>query len=79
MSPKRLIEIVEKDWKTIASRVIHRVHSDPQVPNYQALTDHELRSRARDLLSQLGRWLGRRDEASLIPVVLPWKLDKSEC
>jgi hypothetical protein len=65
MSPKRLIDIVERDWDTIASRAIHRVHSDPQVPNYQALTDHELRSMARDLLSQLGYWLERRDEGSL--------------
>lgn len=65
MSPQRLIEIVEKDWETIAQRVIERVHSDPEVPNYRALTDGQLRERARDLLSQLGRWLARRDEASL--------------
>ena len=65
MSPARLIEIVQNDWETIASQAIERVHSDPEVPNYRALTDDELRARARDLLAQLGRWLARRDEDSL--------------
>ena len=65
MSPQRLVEMVEKNWESIADRVIERVHTDPQVPNYRALTDHELRYRARDLLSQLGHWLSRRDEARL--------------
>ena len=61
MSPARLIQIVESNWETIASSAINRVHSDPEVPNYQALTDHELRARARDLLAQLGHWLAKRD------------------
>jgi hypothetical protein len=61
MSPSRLIQLVESNWETIAGITISRVHSDPEVPNYQALTDIELRSRARDLLSHLGHWLAKRD------------------
>ncbi len=65
MSPARLIGMVESNWEKIALRAIEQVHSDPLVPNYRALTDSELRSRARDLLSQLGHWLARRDEEQL--------------
>ena len=65
MSPARLIELVETQWETIANEAIARLHRDPQVPNYHALTDDQLRARARDLLAQLGRWLARREEESL--------------
>jgi hypothetical protein len=65
MSPARLIEIVEKDWEVIAQKAIGKVKTDPEVPNYRALTNDELRARARDLLAQLGHWLARRDEAGL--------------
>jgi hypothetical protein len=61
MSPARLIQLVESNWETIAGIAIKRVHTDPEVPNYKALTDIELRSRACDLLSHLGHWLAKRD------------------
>lgn len=65
MSPARLIELVETQWETIAQQAIARLHADPLVPNYHALTDEQLRARARDLLAHLGRWLARREEESL--------------
>jgi hypothetical protein len=41
------------------------VQQDPETPNYKSLTDDELRSRARDLLANLGRWLDRQDDGLL--------------
>lgn len=61
----RIIELVEKDWLKIAEQAIRRVQEDPETPNYKSLTDDELRSRARDLLANLGQWLNRQDTGSL--------------
>jgi len=61
----RIIQLVEKDWHKIAEQAIRRVQQDPETPNYKALTDDELRSRARDLLTNLGRWLDRQDDGQL--------------
>ena len=41
------------------------MQQDPETPNYKSLTDDELRSRARDLLTNLGRWLDRQDDGLL--------------
>ena len=61
----RIIQLVEKDWHKIAEQAIRRVQQDPETPNYKSLTDDELRSRARDLLANLGRWLDRQDDGLL--------------
>lgn len=61
----RIIQLVEKDWLKIAEQAIRRVQEDPETPNYKSLTDDELRSRARDLLSNLGQWLNRQDTGLL--------------
>lgn len=65
MFTNRLIGIIESHWETIADRALEAVHEDPEVPNYRALTDAELRARARDLLSNLGRWLAEGDTERL--------------
>lgn len=62
---QRIIHLVEKDWKKIADLAIRRVQQDPETPNYKSLTDDELRSRAHDLLINLGSWLDRQDEGLL--------------
>jgi hypothetical protein len=61
----RIIQLVEKDWQKIAEQAIRRVQQDPETPNYKSLTDDELRSRARDLLANLGQWLERQDDGFL--------------
>lgn len=61
----RIVSLIESQWERIADRAISAVANDPAVPNYNALTDEELRSRAKDLLSNLGHWLARRDEKAL--------------
>ena len=61
----RIIQLVEKDWHKIAEQAIRRVQQDPETPNYKSLTDDELRSRARDQLTNLGRWLDRQDDGLL--------------
>jgi hypothetical protein len=61
----RIIQLVEKDWHKIAEQAIRRVQQDPETPNYKSLTDDELRSRARDLLTNLGRWLDQQDDGLL--------------
>ena len=61
----RIIQLVEKDWQKIAEQAIRRVQQDPETPNYKSLTDDELRSRARDLLANLGQWLDRQDDGLL--------------
>jgi hypothetical protein len=61
----RIIQMVEKDWQKIADQAIRRVQQDPETPNYKSLSDDELRSRARDLLANLGQWLSRLDNGML--------------
>ena len=61
----RIIHLVEKNWQKIADLAIRRVQQDPETPNYKALTDEELRSRAHDLLINLGSWLDRQDDGLL--------------
>jgi hypothetical protein len=63
MLSDRLVQTIENHWELIAQRAIDAVHRDPEVPNYQSLTDDELRERARHLLSNLGQWLASRDES----------------
>jgi hypothetical protein len=65
MLSQRLIQLVERDWATIADWVIAQVHRDPEAPHYRALSDDELRLRARDLLSNLSRWLLDRNDIAL--------------
>jgi len=65
MPTYRIIQLIEKDSELIIQRLLERVHSDPEVPNYQSLTDIELRTRARDLLTNLGSWLGTKDASRL--------------
>ncbi len=62
---QRIIQMVEKNWHEIAELAIRRVQQDPETPNYKSLTDEELRSRARDLLANLGQWLERQDDGLL--------------
>jgi hypothetical protein len=60
-----LVRQIERHADEIAEQVIYRVQRDPNVPNYQALSDDELRYRAQDLLRNMGHWLISQDETAI--------------
>lgn len=62
-----LIRRIESKWEQIVGSVIDDTHRDDKLPSYQGLSTHELRSRAEDLVRNLGRWLttGNEDDIAL--------------
>lgn len=52
-----IISRIESKWEQIVASVIDETHRDHRLASYQALSTHELRRRAEDLVRNLGQWL----------------------
>lgn len=52
-----IISRIESKWEEIVASVIDETHRDRRLASYQALSTHELRRRAEDLVRNLGQWL----------------------
>jgi hypothetical protein len=52
-----LVHLVSDHWEEIASRVLRQVQRDSRLITLGALPESELRSRAREILQNLGAWL----------------------
>lgn len=52
-----IISRIEANWERIVASVIDETHRDHRLASYQALSTHELRRRAEDLVRNLGQWL----------------------
>ena len=61
-----LIHKIEENWERIAFQVIELRKRDTRLPNYRTLADSELRERARDLATNLGKWLDSQDDAWVV-------------
>ena len=60
----RLVHLIESHWEDIISRVIARIHRDPQLDHFRSAVEADMRESGRVLLRDLGHWLiaGNQDE-----------------
>lgn len=61
-----LIEKIERNWESIALQVLDLRKRDPRLPNYRTLADSELRERARDLATNLAKWIENGSDDAVI-------------
>ena len=54
----KLVQLVETHWEQISGRILHKIHRDPRLVHVNRLSDSELRERTREVLSNIGDWLG---------------------
>lgn len=66
MLPRAWIQRMENSWETIADEIVAAAATDPYVGSYRFLRDAELRNRAKELVSNLSRWLSGENDAELI-------------
>jgi hypothetical protein len=65
MIAARLLQRIEANADSIAQSVIDGRRRNPDMPNYRNLSDDEIRTRVRDLISSFSFWLASRDESRL--------------
>ncbi|HEK86649.1 MAG: hypothetical protein ACPLZD_03890 [Candidatus Saccharicenans sp.] len=54
---KKLVEMIEKDAKNLASAYLQEVKKHPNLPTYHSLPEKEVYERAYQVYSQLERWI----------------------
>lgn len=60
-----IISRIEANWERIVASVIDETHRDHRLASYQALSTHELRCRAEDLVRNLGQWLSAGNDETI--------------
>ena len=65
MLASHLLQRIEANWDRIAADVIAELDRDPQLNYYKALSDQEIRHRAKDLAENLAAWMHERDNSRL--------------
>ena len=54
----KLVQLVETHWEQISTRILLKIRSDSRLPHICRLSESELRNRTRELLNNIGDWLG---------------------
>ena len=54
----KLVQLIETHWEQISGRILHRIHRDSRLAHINRLSETELRERTREVLSNIGDWLG---------------------
>jgi hypothetical protein len=54
----RLVQLVETHWEQISERILHKIRNDPRLVQVNLLPESELRERAREIVQNIGNWLG---------------------
>jgi hypothetical protein len=54
----RLVQLVETHWEQISERILHKIRNDPRLAQVNLLSESELRERAREIVQNIGNWLG---------------------
>jgi hypothetical protein len=54
----KLVQLVETHWEQISERILHKIQNDPRLIHVSRLSEAELRKRAREILRNIGDWLG---------------------
>ena len=54
----KLVQLVETHWEQISARILLKIRSDSRLTHVRRLPESELRNRTRELLNNIGDWLG---------------------
>ena len=62
----RLVQLVETHWEQISERILHKIRNDARLAHINTLTESELRKRAREVVKNIGEWLGASLDQPLV-------------
>ncbi|HLK64780.1 MAG TPA: hypothetical protein VKU19_15150 [Bryobacteraceae bacterium] len=54
----KLVQLVEDHWEQISERILHKIQNDPRLIHVSRLSELELRERTREIVKNIGDWLG---------------------
>ena len=54
----KLVQLIETHWEQISERIRHKIRNDARLAYINTLTESELRKRAREIVMNIGDWLG---------------------
>ena len=54
----KLVQLVETHWEQISERILHKIQSDTRLAHINTLSESELRKRTREIVKNIGDWLG---------------------
>jgi hypothetical protein len=54
----KLVQLAETHWEQISERILHKIRNDPRLAHINRLSESELRKRAREIVMNIGDWLG---------------------
>jgi len=54
----KLLQLIEAHWEQISERIRHKIRNDARLAHINTLTESELRKRAREIVMNIGDWLG---------------------
>ena len=58
MLSAKLVQLVETHWEQISERILRKIQHDPRLTHVGGLSESELRARAREIVKNIGEWLG---------------------
>ena len=61
----RLVDLIEDHADELTGRLVSTVREDPRTVGYRQFDDEELGTRAREVYSHLGQWLGKTSEGAV--------------
>ena len=66
MLSARLVRTIEQHAEQLTREVVADLRQNPRTPAYHALPAEELRLRAHNVYSNLGGWIGEKDESAIV-------------
>jgi hypothetical protein len=61
----KLVQLIEAHWEQISERILCKIRNDARLAHLNTLTEAELRKRAREVVKNIGDWLGASLEEPL--------------
>ena len=58
----KLVQLVETHWEQITERILYKIQNDARLAHINTLPESELRWRAREIVRNIGDWLGDSQE-----------------
>jgi hypothetical protein len=68
MISQKLVELIETHAEELTKRWLKEVRVHPGTPTYWTFPEEQLRKRAFDVYSRLGRWVGHEEHADEVEV-----------
>jgi hypothetical protein len=61
----KLVQLVETHWEQITERILYKIQNDARLAHINTLSESELRWRAREIVRNIGDWLGASQDEPL--------------